>query len=48
MLKWGKLLVVSPFFRTFAPKKRKQYKYNNKKIKSYGKREDDYCSFRHC
>ena len=25
MLKWGKLLVVSPFFRTFAPRNNKTY-----------------------
>ena len=48
MLKWGKYLVVSPFFRTFAPRKENNMNITIKKIKSYGKREDDYCSFRHC
>lgn len=44
----GKTFGSFPIFLYLCTEKRKQYKYNNKKIKSYGKREDDYCSFRHC
>ena len=44
----GKTFGSFPIFSYLCTEKRKQYKYNNKKIKSYGKREDDYCSFRHC
>ena len=44
----GKTFGSFPIFSYLCTEKRKQYEYHNKKIKSYGKREDDYCSFRHC
>ena len=43
----GKTFGSFPIFSYLCTEKRKQYN-NKKKIKSYGKREDDYCSFRHC